>query len=412
MQSNGGRSWQGRRTAAFDEEEYDESSSMEASDSRERSSNSTVGDHRKGSVGPPPSYDGSKEIGVFEEYRIRAKLWLATTNLEGKSRGPRLMQALQGKAFESVKHLIDDSSWMDSSSNGEKLLEILSLPQYYGREEVEALYQAMSRLFYSELRKDEDDLPAFRSKFDQAVRKVKKHHVDLPQEALGFLFLKQSRLSGESLERLITLTGGDLKLDSVVEGIRRLKMRLFESEDSGSKKKTIWAQEPVPDEWDSIPTMDPVDEDEELSMLEEAVQELDLDESAASEISEESAKDILMTLIKQRVSGPSNLNYKQVQQQKKEVRNARGFKPVVAAPQNHGHPMRRDLQHLKSITKCKACGQVGHWHKECPTKNRSTSSNPSSSGTVSHGWWSLVQEEPLGESSMYRESDQSMHPSE
>lgn len=323
------------------------------------------------------------------------------------------MQALQGRAFESVKHLIDDSNWMDSSSNGEKLLEILSLPQYYGREEVEALYQAMSRLFYSELRKDEDDLPAFRSKFDQAVRKVKKHHVDLPQEALGFLFLKQSRLSGESLERLITLTGGDLKLDSVVEGIRRLKMRLFESEDTGTKKKAVWAQESVSDDWDSAPTMETVDEDEELSMLEEAVQELDIDEAAASEISEESAKDILMTLIKQRVPGPSNLNYKQVQQQKKEVRNARGFKPVVGTSQTPGHPMRRDLQHLKSITKCKSCGQVGHWHKECPNKNRtSNSSNPSGTGTVNHGWWSLVQEESLGESSVYREPAPSMHPSE
>ena len=85
----------------------------------------------------------------------------------------------------------------------------------------------MYKLFLSELRKDDDDLPAFRSRFEQAARKVKQHRVELPQEALGFLFLKQAKINGESFERLITLTKGDLKFDSVVEGLRRLKMRLL-----------------------------------------------------------------------------------------------------------------------------------------------------------------------------------------
>ena len=92
----------------------------------------------------------------------------------------------------------------------------------------------MHKLFFSDLRKPDDDLPAFRSKFEQAVRKIKKHKVELPQEALGFLFLKQAKISPESFERLITMTNGDLKLDAVVDGLRRLKMKLLDGDEQAA----------------------------------------------------------------------------------------------------------------------------------------------------------------------------------
>ena len=145
-----------------------------------------------------------------------------------------MMQALTGRAFDNVRHLIDDSDWLDSTDNGEQLLELLSKPEYYGKEELESLYQAMHKLFYSDLRKDDDDLPAFRSRFEQAVRKVKKHKVELPSEALGFLFLKQSKIGAESFERLITMTNGDLRFDAVVDGLRRLKMKFLDGDEQAA----------------------------------------------------------------------------------------------------------------------------------------------------------------------------------
>ena len=236
---SGNRQWQGRNRPNDEEDEDEEDSSYQSGG---RSSVTTERDNRKGSTGPPPTYDGSREPGVFEEFRVRSRLWLVTTNLEPRARGPRLMQALSGKAFESVRHLIDDQEWLDSPNNGDKLIELLARPEYYGKEELESLYHAMHKLFYSDLRRDDDDLPAFRSRFEQAVRKIKKHHVSLPPEALGFLFLKQSRITGESLERLITLTNGDLKFDSVVDALRKIKMRLLDGEES-SKKRHVWVQE-------------------------------------------------------------------------------------------------------------------------------------------------------------------------
>ena len=44
-----------------------------------------------------------------------------------------------------------------------------------------------------------------------------------------------------TLERVITMTNGDLTLDSVITATRKLKMRLLEESDD--KKKHMWIQE-------------------------------------------------------------------------------------------------------------------------------------------------------------------------
>ena len=47
------------------------------------SGTSSSGTARKsGTNAPPPTFDGSKEPGVFDDYKIKAKLWLKTSNLD------------------------------------------------------------------------------------------------------------------------------------------------------------------------------------------------------------------------------------------------------------------------------------------------------------------------------------------
>ena len=87
------------------------------------------------------------------------------------------------------------------------------------------------------------------------------------------------------------------------------------------------------------------------------------------------------------------MSYRQVQQQKKEVRNSRRYRPINVSNQQ-GSGMRRDLQQLKAVTRCKSCGDLGHWHKECPRKQVNTSSTGSAAGSnasTNHSWWSIVQ---------------------
>ena len=138
-------------------------------------------------------------------------------------------------------------------------------------------------------------------------------------------------------------------------------------------------------------------DDDDIDLIEQAIADLDGDDtSKTAEVTEDGAREILMTLIKQKVNKPVSMTYKQVQQQKREVRNTRGYRPVVGANNQGLGTMRRDLQQLKSVTRCKSCGEVGHWHRECPQKNANGGKIPASStggntsGTA-HGWWSLVQ---------------------
>ena len=380
------RQWRGQagEYAGSYEEDEDEDSSMGMSNTT-----GSADSRGKGSVGPPPGYSGDRSPGVFEEYKLRAKLWLHSTNLDPVARGPRMLQALTGKAFEAVKHLIEDDDWCSNKNNGIELLKLLAKPEYFGKEELESLWNAMFKLLYSELRKPEDDLSAFRSRFEEAVRKVRKHKVEMPSEALGFLFLRQAKVDNETMERLITMTNGDLKLDAVVDAMRRLKMRLIDGNEVNSKKNHMWIQEPVSEENHDDSTEH---DDEELTVLEQALHELG-DENmsqASDEVTEESAKEILMSLIKQHISRPTQMSYKQVQQKKAEVRNSRGFRPVQV-----GGTTRRDVQALKAVTRCKNCNQLGHWHRECPQKStgqiNSSSASSGSHGTPQSSWWSLVE---------------------
>ena len=74
------------------------------------------GHGEKGQSGPPPSWDGSTP---FEDFLIRARLWLATTKARGKARGPLLLKALSGTPFETFKHLAKDNAWLNDSSNAD-----------------------------------------------------------------------------------------------------------------------------------------------------------------------------------------------------------------------------------------------------------------------------------------------------
>ena len=395
MASLGGRrQWQGGR---FDEEEDDsEYSGATGQQSSSRNTTSSGGGNRS-SVGPPPTFNGDRSAGVWEEYKIRARLWLMTTTIEEKARGPRLLQALTGHAFELMKHMAESDEWLEDPENGKLLLEEMGKPSFFGKEELESLWGALQKLFFTKLRTDDDDMVTFRNKFEDAVRKVKRHKVELPSQALGFLYLKQLRVDGFTLERVITMTNGDLTLDSVITATRKLKMRLLE--EAEDKKKHMWIQELQ----EEIPQFQDHEDDQqsgdvELKILEGALQELDGD-ADLEPITETEAKDVLMNLIKQKVTGPvQNMSYKQVQNAKQDLRNARGFRAVQGY--GKGRHKGKDLDYLKSITTCRRCLKVGHWHRECPNPPARESQSPSmqaqsgsSSGTSAtrQGWWAMCE---------------------
>ena len=219
-----------------------------------------------------------------------------------------MLQQLSGKAFDTMKYMCDDDDWFNNPQNGQLLLEEMGRPERFGKEEIESL--ALHRLFYSKLRQTDDDLLTFRNRFEEANRKVKKHGVKLPSEALGFVYLRQAQVDDSTLERIVTMTKGDLTLEAVIEAMGKLKMRLIQSDDE-KRKNHVWLQQSSEHD-DGPSTVDGGSEhaallnmdDDEMDLLESALRDLE-GQGDEEQISEGDAKDILMTLIRQK-SQPSS----------------------------------------------------------------------------------------------------------
>ena len=90
-----------------------------------------------------------------------------------------------------------------------------------------------------------------------------------------------------------------------------------------AKKRHLWVQDSIDDTMPEAPG-DVHSDDEDIELIEQALADLDGDDvvSKASEVSEDGAKEILMTLIKQKIQKPMSMSYRQVQQQKREVKHS------------------------------------------------------------------------------------------
>ena len=135
--------------------------------------------------------------------------------------------------------------------------------------------------------------------------------------------------------------------------------------------------------------------DEEIEMLENALHDLDGEQDP---LSEGEAREVLMNLTKQRVSGPvSNMTYRQVQSTKQDLRNSRGFRQVSNKGFNRRSEPKQDVAYLKTVTKCRNCNAVGHWHRECPHRKGQAPQESSSSGNANGaaqpktGWFAMCE---------------------
>ena len=147
-------------------------------------------------------------------------------------------------------------------------------------------------------------------------------------------------------------------------------MRLGEETEDKKKTSGLWMNEPIAEEsegQDGVPHEDM--DDEETEILDSALQELQED---GTFVSEEEAKEVLLTVMKNKFSHqPVNkMSYKQIQMTKNAARKSRGFHMGSNSGPNVGQKIsRKDISHLKSIAKCWNCNEVGHWHRECHIRN-------------------------------------------
>lgn len=328
----------------------------------------------KGASGPPPSWDGSSN---FEDFCIKARLWIHTTKVRPKARGPLLLKALTGEPFENFKHLAKDASWLNDSKNAETLLNTMDQPEFYGDDQQEHLLAALSRITYHMKRGKTETWREYFTRWDTAMRKVSHHNVKLPPQYEGFLIVNGLQLTDAETKAMLNFTHGDIEPKSIKEWLRKSEAKLgaheLGVEKNHSTKKNanqILLAENITDDEPEIDHADP-----EINELETLLAELHGEErpeetESDPPLEESETAEILSTILQNKKK-----TFAQTFRLKKEKEIGRGYNRPRNNEKGKGKgtnfvktntDYKMTISELKKRTRCAKCRQVGHWHRECP----------------------------------------------
>lgn len=341
-------------------------------------------------AGLPPEWDSSTN---FQDWAIKARLWLATTRAKGHTQGPLMLQRLSGQAFQSFKHWAKDAEWLKDPQGGHRLLASMDTPEYFGEDTEEELLSSLSKLTYHLKRGKEETCRQFFTRWDDAVRRIGEHKVTLPDRYLGFLLINALGLSEQDTKALMAFSRGSILVNDVKEWCRKHEMKL-QARDVGVERKggskTYQSY--------ATTTVEPEDEDE-LQAMEEIYRELHPDEGGeeGSELGtedfedaleEHEAKEILNTLVtSKKKTFMQSLKTKRAKalargygqwKDKGNFSSSRSQSSMATSGYVKGGYYRMTLSEAKAKSKCSKCGQIGHWHRdpECPrNQGRPNTSN-------------------------------------
>ena len=331
-------------------------------------------DGRSGAPGPPPSWDGT---GVFEDYMIKAQLWIATTKSKPKMRGPLLLKALTSTPFETFKHYAQDKAWLADPQGAERLLEDMNRPEHYGDDRQEHMLAAMSRITFHLKRQRGEHWRDFFARWETAQRKVHEHKIHLPEDYEGFLLINGLQLSDQEVKALLNYARRDISPASIKDWLRKSESKLTAQDLGSDKKKTasILLTENAPDHTHGTEYEVDHTENDELLELEATLNSLQGSDDITEDdvLDEKEAAEVLATMIQQK----KKTTYSQSLQKKKDRELSRGY----MAGRGSGNKVfqgefkgKLSIEEVKRRTRCKACGQIGHWHRdaECPQKGSAT----------------------------------------
>ena len=323
------------------------------------------GNHSK-----PPEWDG--EAIPFQDWLIKARLWLATTKVRKKTQGPMILQGLSGVAFQTFKHWAKDVEWLQNEDGGVVLLEAMNLPENFGEDRDEDLLSALAKITYHLRRERHEDHRTFFNRWEEALRRVSEHGVVLPDQYKGFLLVNAMALSEQDIMGLLNFTRGSIATKDVKEWTRKHETKLMVKEvgtDTQRKGKTTsgTSSSSAVHRMTAEETGDFHDEDE---ILEAVLEELDGDEDTVQPdgdqegeeepLEEHEIREVLNTMFQKRT-------FTQSLKLKKAKELARGYGGWKGSGKDKGKQGKSKLiDQMKQNSRCAICKKIGHWHRECP----------------------------------------------
>ncbi|CAE7574436.1 C15C7.7 [Symbiodinium natans] len=353
---------------------------------------------------PPPSWNGSTPEVSFKTWLRDLELWEATTDIPKEKRAIKLVQALTGPAREAVSSLtLAELQHADGYKTVMKVLNDNFKPYVET-----ALPRAMEGVFYGQARGAKESIPDYLVRASHALAELKAEGVDLPAKAAGYLLFRQANLDKELESRVVTWLAGDYTKDVVIANLRRLDR--INSSSSGSKAM-LWTETEEGEgqevyyenhEHYGEPEfyLEAEDEEDENYVyledgeLDAVYEEGDVMEALASY---QHVRQQLKEQQKGRQYYQPNLGKKGGKKLfNKDGKNtgkqsSKSFGKGGSAWKGSPTSRRVHIEQLKLRTRCRACGEVGHWSKECrhragPSLTTSSSSSGPGASRGSFYW--------------------------
>ena len=291
-----------------------------------------------------PSFDGTTTL---RDYRRRVALFLATTGIDEEFRAGRLMEKLEGRAWQATQTL--DVTQLRKPGGVDFLLD--HLQQELEPVEHLQIFNVLHGFFKSFRRNRGEEFTTFDTRFRDQVQKPQEIGAPLEGLVKSFWFLETSGISGDLRKQVVAAAGGSYQYERLRSALVALvpTVRKDEGETMRHQPSSNHKGKFGPRKIHGVNAVDEGDQ-EEAEHLHGDLERDDGDEEAQAL---EKEAQVLLT---------------QAAKRRSQAEKARGFQRMESSSERDAR-----VESMKSRLACNACrahGVVayGHWHAdpECP----------------------------------------------
>eukprot|EP00435_Cladocopium_sp_Y103_P030061 s1739_g7.t1 len=294
--------------------------------------------------------DPGKQLKKWRTWAL-AKM-MTIKDLTKAQRAPWLLTLLDGKAWDACEHLSLEQ--LADETEGEPLLWKTLQERFPEKEQHDMMGEILGEVF-ALAALDQETTKQWTARVKETFEKCERRaQVKFPSQARGWITLHCAGLSEQEKAIVKAKTQGNLEFDAISAAMRSC-FPLYRA--SGKKKQSTVLQAELDDDGRVEASFDDV----EAFLAEHDALFQDDVKDADEQYSESEAAEALAVSWKERRKEIAK--YQQSRQFGNAGKSRRSF--------------RIEVEELKKKTKCRRCGRVGHWARECkapPSDNAAASS--------------------------------------
>ena len=351
----------------------------------------SAGVETEGSTGTPqlpwssiPKF--SPGVTNVQEYTQKLKFLAAMWPVDYLDQlAPRAALLVEGTAFRKVARL--DASKLKVKSQAGVAALVEAIGGSWGATELEERYEYFEKALYGTVQRHDESHDSFLARMENNFIELLSRNTKL-EEVQAYVLLRQSTLPAEDKKRILLEHEGELKYAPVVKSFRLLGSKFFNEFQGGRSqvKNRVYdvnftesAEGDVASTHISESSMTDrayftsVDDTElelDSEYLDVLISQEDPDALAVANFEQE-FEDFLQDIPEMH---EAMVTYMEARSKLLEKRKGRGFWPVKGKGgfkkgRGKGGKSKKDRDQLLariSRSRCRKCGQVGHWKAECP----------------------------------------------